>query len=140
MMPDTWVRATNPRCAWLRLLLLPSMLVPLWFGQMLLAMLVMMLWMMVPLVFRKPSSDDPWITRAALGGQIWRGRPRADLLVPVLWLATVAALGGGMWASRSGSLPATVAAGLLGVVFPLLLYVRTAALYGQHRDAAAARR
>ena len=77
-MADAWVRGTHPWCGWIRLFLLPLMLVPMWFGSMLGGMLVMTAWMMLPLVFRKPSSGSSWMTRACLGVQIWRSRPLDD--------------------------------------------------------------
>ena len=51
------------------------MLVPMWFGSMLGDMLIMTAWVMLPLLFRKASSGDGWMTRACLGVQIWRSRP-----------------------------------------------------------------
>jgi len=77
-MADAWVRGTHPGCGWIRLILLPLMLVPMWFGSMLGGMLIMTAWMMLPLLVRKPSSGDGWITRACLGVQIWRSRPLDD--------------------------------------------------------------
>ena len=77
-MADAWVRGTHPWCGWVRLLLLPLMLVPMWFGSMLGGMLVMTAWMMLPLLFRKPASGRNWMTRACVGVQIWRSRPLDD--------------------------------------------------------------
>ncbi len=77
-MADAWVRGTHPWCGWIRLFLLPLMLLPMWFGSMLGGMLVMTAWMMLPLLFRKPASGRNWMTRACLGVQIWRSRPLDD--------------------------------------------------------------
>ena len=99
-MADAWVRGTHPGCGWIRLILLPLMLVPMWFGSMLGGMLIMTAWMMLPLLVRKPSSGDGWITRACLGVQIWRSRPLDDpvslLLVALagVFLLLAAALAG----------------------------------------------
>ena len=76
------------------------MLVPMWFGSMLGGMLIMTAWMMLPLLFRKPSSGDSWMTRACQGVQIWRSRPLDDpvslLLVALagVFLLLAAALAG----------------------------------------------
>jgi hypothetical protein len=91
-MADAWVRGTNPWCGWMRLFLLPLMLVPMWFGLMWAGMLLMTAWMLLPMVFSKPSGRDHWMTRACLGVQIWRSRPLDDLCS--LLLVTLA--GGGL--------------------------------------------
>ncbi len=78
MTPDAWIRGANAWCGWLRLFLLPLALLPLWFGQPLAAMMVLMAWMMIPRLFRKPITDANWMTRAQLGVRIWRSRPLND--------------------------------------------------------------
>ena len=78
MTPDAWMRGASPWCGWLRFFLLPSALIPLWFGQSMGAMMVVMAWMMVPRLFRKPVSDANWMTRAQLGVRIWRSSPLHD--------------------------------------------------------------
>lgn len=98
-MMDAWIRGTHPICGWLRLLLLPLMLVPVWFGYMWGGMLVMTLWMLIPMLFRKPSNNASWMTRACLGVQIWRSRPLGDTVSLLLLVLAAVALGFGMMAA-----------------------------------------
>ena len=91
-MLDAWIRGTHPWCGWIRLFLLPLMLIPMWFGLMWGGMLLMMAWMMLPLFFNKPSSRGNWMTRACLGVQIWRSRPLNDLGSLLLLVISGAAL------------------------------------------------
>ncbi len=91
-MADAWVRGTHPWCGWIRLFLLPLMLIPMWFGLMWGGMLLMMAWMLLPLFFNKPVGHGNWMTRACLGVQIWRSRRLDDLCNLLL----VALAGGGL--------------------------------------------
>lgn len=91
-MMAAWVRGSHPLCGWVRLFLLPLMVVPMWFGHMFGGMLIMTLWMLFPLAFRKLSDQNRWMTRACLGVQIWRSRPLNDpssLLLLVISAATL---------------------------------------------------
>ena len=97
---DAWVRGTHPWCGWVRLFLLPLMLVPVWFGYMWGGMLVMTAWMMLPVLFRKPSGRT-WMTRACLGVQIWRSRPLDDPLALLLLVVVILALALGMIVAAS---------------------------------------
>jgi hypothetical protein len=91
-MMDAWVRGTHPWCGWMRLFLLPLMLAPVWLGYMWGGMLVMTAWMMMPMLFRKPSRGDSWMTRACFGLQIWRSRPLDDPLALLLLVMTIISL------------------------------------------------
>ncbi len=98
-LTDAWVRGTNPWCGWIRLFLLPLMLVPVWFGHLWGGMLVMTVWMMLPVLFRKPASGSRWMTRACIGVQVWRSRPLDDPLALLLLLVVCLALALGMVAA-----------------------------------------
>jgi len=92
-MADAWVRGTHPWCGWIRLVLLPAMLAPIWFGAMWGGMVIMTVWMMLPMLFPKPAGGSRWMTRACLGVQIWRSRPLGDpvgLLLVILSVGIIA--------------------------------------------------
>lgn len=98
-MMDAGVRGANPWCGWTRLVLLPTMLVPVWFGSMLGGVLVMTAWMLLPVAFGKSPSLSPWMTRAHLGLQVWRSRPLDEPLCLLLVGLAGGALVPGMWAA-----------------------------------------
>lgn len=99
-MMDAWVRGSNPVCGWIRLFLLPAMLIPVWFGYALGGMVVMTVWMMLPMAFRKPISQSAWMTRAMLGVQLWRSRPLDDpgclLFILLSGVGLIVGMGGAM--------------------------------------------
>ena len=134
MTPDAWVRGANPWCGWLRFVLLPAALVPLWFGQSMVAMMVVMLWMMLPRLFRKPTSDTAWMTRAQLGVQIWRSRPLGDprplLMLCLILLSLMRAAN----TAVDHRLEATLLYGVAYVVTHLIFLSRTAQLYQSRLD------
>ncbi|MDA0336880.1 MAG: hypothetical protein O2782_17080, partial [bacterium] len=66
------------------------MLVPVWFGYVWGGMLVMTVWMMLPVLFRKPSTGSRWMTRACIGVQVWRSRPLDDPLALLLLVVCLA--------------------------------------------------
>ena len=134
MRPDTWVRATNAGCGWLRFVLLPLTLVPLWFGDMMLSMMVMMAWMMVPLAFRKPTSDDAWMTRAAMGIQIWRSHPFDHPALLLAFLGTVVGLVLGAAAAWRGVLWLAAGGGVLFVGMQLVMHLWASRLFASRRE------
>lgn len=121
-MMDAWIRGTHPLCGWLRLLLLPLMLVPVWFGYLWGGMLVMTVWMLVPMLFGKPANNASWMTRACLGVQIWRSRPLSDVMGLLLLLLTTVALVLGMGAAGA-QMPAALGACLLLYFVSYLMFL-----------------
>ena len=134
MTPDAWMRGANPWCGWLRYFLLPSALIPLWFGQSMGAMMVVMAWMMIPRLFRKPVSDSNWMTRAQLGVRIWRSSPLHDprpLLMMCLVLLSLMRAAHTVIENRPAA-----AALYVGAYFitHLIVLSRTVAIYEHRRD------
>ena len=134
MTPDAWVRAANPWCGWLRFVLLPMMLVPLWFGQPMAAMMVMMAWMMVPRLFRKPISDTAWMTRAQLGMRIWRSRPMDDPRPLLMWCLILLSLMRAADTAAGHRLTATLLYTAAYAATHLLFLARTVVVYERRRD------
>ncbi len=134
MTPDAWVRGANPLCGWLRFVLLPAALIPLWFGQPMVALMIVMAWMMMPRFFRKPTSDAAWMTQAQLGVQIWRSRPLGDSRPLLMFCLVLLSLLRAADTAMNDRLLATLLYGAAYGATHLIFLSRTALLYQSRRD------
>ena len=134
-MMDAGVRGANPWCGWLRFVLLPAFLAPMWFlpgpAGMLAGMAVMTVWMLLPTAFRKPRSDQAWMVRAGLGTQIWRSRPLEDPAALLLCILVAASLAAGAL-TLDPQRPVPLLAALIAYALSHLAFLgRAARLYGE---------
>ena len=102
VMMGTWARRSNPWASWIGLVGYPLMLVPIWYREWMMAMMMLM---MIPMLFARVTTFDNWMSKAVVGRQMWLARPRFDLALLLLLLSVGLAVAAAYTAYSHRSVP-----------------------------------